>query len=243
MKEKIVLIYSGGLDSTVLLHHLNQKYEVIPVSFNYGSKHNEEEYKMVLKNCEILNLKSIRIDISNISKHLKSNLLMAGEEIPLGHYEENTMKKTVVPFRNGIMLAIACGIAESNDCKKVAIGNHAGDHAIYPDCRQTFIESMNEAMAYGTYNHVNIVSPFVGINKAEIVSIGERLNVNMAQTYSCYNGKKIQCGLCSTCYERREAFKNANVIDETFYSDKTDFNILKKKYEVQLESSKKDTFL
>lgn len=237
MKEKIVLIYSGGLDSTILLHHLNQEFEIIPVSFNYGSKHNEEEYKMVLKNCDLLNLKSIRIDIRNISQYLKSDLLLSGGDIPLGHYEENSMKKTVVPFRNGIMLSIACGIAESNNCKKVAIGNHAGDHAIYPDCRQTFIESMNEAMAYGTYNNINIISPFVGINKTQIVLIGESLNVDMSKTYSCYNGKEIQCGLCSTCYERREAFYNAGIEDKTKYVDTTDFKILKTKYEAQLESN------
>lgn len=237
-KRKVVLIYSGGLDSTVLLHSLHKSgEEVLPISFNYGSKHNEEEYKMVLKNCELLNLKSIRIDITNISKYFKSDLLLNGGEVPLGHYAESNMKKTVVPFRNGIMLSIACGIAESNGCKYVAIGNHAGDHAIYPDCRATFIEAMNEAMSYGTYNNINILSPFNGLTKTGIVSFGKSLDVDMSNSYSCYNGKEIHCGLCSTCYERREAFHDAGVEDKTKYIDKTDFKTLKAKYEAQLESN------
>lgn len=238
-KKKAVIIYSGGLDSTVLLHELNRVYgpkNVLALTFNYQSKHNKEETKMAKKNCKHLGIEHRVINISQISKHLKSNLLLKGGKIPRGHYEEATMKKTVVPFRNGIMLSIACGIAESFGAKTVAIANHAGDHAVYPDCRATFIEAMNEAMAYGTYEGVNILSHFKNSSKAEIVCYGKGLNVKFENTYSCYEGAKIQCGECSTCFERREAFALAGVKDLTVYSSKKTFEQLNKKYSKRVKN-------
>lgn len=237
---KVVLIYSGGMDSTVVLYQLVKDYgakNVKAISFNYQSKHNDQEFLRAKATCEKLNVSHARIDLSAVAEHLTSDLLKSGGEIPEGHYAESNMKKTVVPFRNGIMLSIACGIAESWGAGEVVIGNHAGDHAIYPDCRATFISAMNEAMAYGTYANVNIFSPFVRYTKADIARIGDDLGVDWELTYSCYVGGEIPCGRCSTDYERREAFIEAGVTDPTIYLDKTPFATLKKEYEKQLEES------
>jgi len=232
--EKHLIILSGGMDSTVALYKFVTdlgKDNVVAISFDYGSKHNDQEHLMAKKSCEKLGVKWDRVDLNSLTKHLKSNLLKGGGDIPEGHYAESNMKKTVVPFRNGIMLSIACGIAESNGCKKVVIGNHYGDHAIYPDCRGVFIDSMNEAMAYGTYENINISSPFCKLTKTDIAQIGKILKVNWEETYSCYKGEEEQCGVCSTCFERREAFYLAKVTDPTTYKDKTPIEALIKKYE------------
>lgn len=237
---KAVLIYSGGMDSSVVLYHLVKelgKGNVKAISFNYQSKHNDQEFLRAKATCEKLGVEHYRIDLSAIAEHLESDLLKKGGDIPEGHYAESNMKKTVVPFRNGIMLSIACGIAESWGAGQVVIGNHAGDHAIYPDCRATFISAMNEAMAYGTYANVNIASPFVSMTKTDIAKHGDILGVDWTKTYSCYKGGEVHCGLCSTCYERREAFVDAGVEDPTEYLDKTPFSKLKKKYEKQLENN------
>lgn len=230
---KAVIILSGGMDSTVALYDAVKTYgakNIKAITFNYQSKHNDQEYLRARKTCKKLGVEHVRISLSEVSKHLKSDLLKSGGEIPEGHYADKVMKKTVVPFRNGIMLSIACGIAESMGARKVIIGNHAGDHAIYPDCRATFIDSMNEAMAYGTYISVNIASPFCDKTKADIAFIGDRLGVDWRETYSCYKGRPTHCGVCSTCYERREAFELAGVKDPTKYLDKNSLNSLKKKY-------------
>jgi 7-cyano-7-deazaguanine synthase len=211
MKDKIIIL-SGGMDSVTLLHKEKNNIKMA-ISFYYGQKHNKE-LNYALLNCSILNIPWHRIDISNISNLLKSNLLETGESIPEGHYEDESMKKTVVPFRNGIMLAIACGIAESNNCKKVLIANHAGDHAIYPDCRKVFIDSMNEAMGYGTYKHINIEAPFTGITKRDIALIGKKLKINYKNTWTCYKGKNLHCGKCGSCIERKEALEG---FDDTEY--------------------------
>lgn len=242
MKDKVVLIYSGGMDSTVLLYELvlsRGPENILAISFDYKSKHNDQEFKRAKATTSLLGVKHIRIDLSTVSKHLKSNLLKSGGAIPEGHYAEANMKKTVVPFRNGIMLSIACGVGESWGAKFVAIGNHAGDHAIYPDCRATFIESMSEAMAYGTYESVKILSPFKFMSKADIADRGHDLGVDWTKSYSCYKGGKIHCGKCSTCYERREAFVLAKVEDPTKYLDKTPFSKLKEKYDAKLAQEQK----
>lgn len=239
---KAVIILSGGLDSTVALHQAIIKYgakKILAITFNYGSKHNKEETKMARKTCKKLKVEHKVIKMESVFKNFKSDLLKSGGKIPKGHYEQSNMKKTVVPFRNGIMLSIACGLAESVGADKVIIGNHAGDHAIYPDCRATFIDSMNEAMAYGTYNNVNIESPFCHLTKTQICELGENLGVDWTKTYSCYNGESEQCGECSTCFERREAFKKAEISDPTNYSSKMSFDKLEKKYLKRLKLSKK----
>jgi 7-cyano-7-deazaguanine synthase len=236
---KVVIIYSGGMDSTVTLYDAVNKYgnnNIKAITFNYGSKHNDAETLRAKKTCKSLDVNHVIINLESITEHLESNLLKNGGDIPEGHYAESNMKKTVVPFRNGIMLSVACGVAESWGAKKVIIGNHAGDHAVYPDCRGTFISAMNEAMAYGTYEGVNIESPFCSLSKADIAKHGNILNVNWSDTYSCYKGEDLHCGKCSTCFERREAFVLAKVTDPTEYVDKTPFSELANKYNKRLKN-------
>lgn len=211
--DKLIILYSGGLDSTTALYKFANQIE-LAVSFNYGSKHNKQEIKHAAKNCKKLGIKHkiIKLDLNKLG--FISDLLQSGGEIPNGHYEDQSMKKTVVPFRNGIMLSIVAGIAESLNCNKILISNHAGDHAIYPDCRQNFIDSMNNAIKFGTYNEIEIFAPFTNITKRDIALIGKELNIDYSLSYSCYNGNKIHCGECGTCTERKEAL---NGFDNTKY--------------------------
>ena len=127
------------------------------------------------------------------------------------------MKSTVVPFRNGIMLAIACGIAESNGLKRVMIANHSGDHSIYPDCRPAFVDAMSAAMKAGTYEGIEVYSPYCNIDKTEIARHGKALGIDYRETYSCYKGREMHCGTCGTCTERREALRLAGIDDKTIY--------------------------
>lgn len=212
MKD-IVILYSGGMDSTVALYKYAENIR-LAVSFNYGSKHNLREIEHAGINCKALGIEHRIIDMDLNKMGFISDLLQSGGEIPDGHYEDENMKKTVVPFRNGIMLSIAAGIAESINCQSLLISNHAGDHTIYPDCRPEFIQSMNKAIGYGTYNQVEILAPFTSINKREIALIGKSLHVPFEKTYSCYNGSDVHCGTCGTCNERKEALEG---FDNTVY--------------------------
>lgn len=203
---KALLIYSGGMDSTVLLYAYKHEIKLC-TAFNYGSKHNDMEYSMALVNSLKTGIPLIRINLDFINKHFKSDLLQSGGDIPEGHYEDQSMKSTVVPFRNGIMLSIAVGLAESNGLDTVLIANHSGDHAIYPDCRESFINAIDKAASSGTYNHIRIVSPYNDLSKREIALIGKEKGVDFSKTYSCYKGGKIHCGVCGTCTERKEALE------------------------------------
>jgi 7-cyano-7-deazaguanine synthase len=209
----MIIIYSGGLDSTVLLNEYKEQIK-LAVSFNYGSKHNKKEISFAKINCRKLGIKHIVIDLPFINQYFKSDLLKNGGEIPKGHYADDNMKSTAVPFRNGIMLSIAAGVAESVGTKKILIANHKGDHTIYPDCRQTFINEMNSAIAYGTYSNVNIFAPYTNITKRDIALKGKELNIDFSNTWSCYKGLYLHCGECGTCIERKEALLG---FDETEY--------------------------
>jgi 7-cyano-7-deazaguanine synthase len=212
---KVIAICSGGLDSTVLYYYLLSKgHEVFPLNFSYGSKHNQKEIEAARKLFN--NLIEIDIDLS----FLHSSLLNKNLKIPKGHYESKTMKSTVVPFRNAIMLSYAIAYAESKKYDAVAIGNHGGDHAIYPDCRIDFIQAMNSASQAGTYKNIQILSPFVYMTKAEIVKTGKKLGIEkeMGLTWSCYKGKEKHCGACGTCVERKEAFELSGIKDLTEYA-------------------------
>lgn len=211
--DKLIILYSGGLDSTTALYKYANQIK-LAVSFSYGSKHNGKEIEHAINNCKKLNIKHQIIDIDFNKLGFISNLLNNGGCIPNGHYEDDNMKKTVVPFRNGIMLSIVAGIAESLNYNKILISNHAGDHAIYPDCRQNFINNMNNAIKYGTYNGIEIFAPFTNISKRDIALIGKKLNINYSLSYSCYNGEDIHCGTCGTCTERKEALRG---FDNTKY--------------------------
>jgi 7-cyano-7-deazaguanine synthase len=215
---KVVVILSGGMDSTTCLYYaLSKGYEVVScIGYEYGSKHNFRELAVAKKTCQKLNVpfSVVRLDFGLF----ESNLLKTGAEIPNGHYEDPVMKKTVVPFRNGIMLSYSAGIAESLKADGIMLGNHAGDHAVYPDCRQHFIEPMSQAIRKGTYSEIELLSPFCNKTKADIAKIGHNLGVDWLLTYSCYKGGDSHCGVCATCVERREAFQLAGVQDLTHYA-------------------------
>ena len=199
MKDTI-LIYSGGLDSTAALYTYKDRI-ALAVTFLYGSKHNKYERLCAEENCKLLGIEHLVIDMSFLGEHLKSSLT-TDEEIPEGRYDEEKMKSTVVPFRNGIMLSIATGIAESRNLQNVMIASHSGDHAIYPDCSEDFNYYMDFAMIYGTYNSIELVRPFENLDKKEVAQIGIENGMDPDKTYSCYKGVLPQCGVCSTCRER-----------------------------------------
>jgi len=214
---KVVSICSGGLDSTVLYYYLLSRGDsVIALNFSYGSKHNEQERKSAKE--LIPGIKCFDIDLS----FLNSSLLASSDSsIPHGNYNEENMKSTVVPFRNGILLSYAVAYAESIGYEAVALGSHSGDHTIYPDCRPLFTTRMSEAASEGTFNRIQVVSPFNNISKGEIVKIGHSLGIDtiMSKTWTCYEGKSIHCGLCGACRERKEAFLFAHVKDQTKYEN------------------------
>lgn len=217
MAEKdSIIILSGGMDSTTMLHEYRERISVA-LSFDYGSNHNVREIECARKQCDMLGIEHIVIPLAFMSQYFESSLLSGADDIPEGNYNENNMKSTVVPFRNGIMLAIACGLAESRGLGTVMMANHGGDHAIYPDCRPEFVESMSNAMQAGTYEHIKIFAPYTNITKGEIAKIGKRLCVDYSLTYSCYKGGEKHCGVCGTCRERKEAFAEAGIDDPTEY--------------------------
>ena len=203
---KAIIIYSGGLDSTTLLHEYRDSI-ALALTFDYGSKHNAREIEFARLNCERLGIPHRVISLEFIRDYFKSDLLLTGGEIPEGHYAEENMKSTVVPFRNGVMLSVAIGLAESNDLDTILIANHAGDHTIYPDCRPEFIAAMDAAASSGTFNGVRIASPYCNITKRDIALRGHDLGVDFSLTYSCYKGGDKHCGKCGTCVERKEALE------------------------------------
>lgn len=215
MKDSVIIL-SGGMDSVTLLHDYRDDI-ALAVTFDYGSNHAKREIECAKYHCEMLGIEHIVIPLDFMHKYFKSSLLEGADAIPEGHYADENMKSTVVPFRNGIMLAIACGIAESRNLHSVFIANHAGDHAIYPDCRQQFITSMSEAMENGTYEHVTVRAPYTKKTKTDIALIGKKLGIDYTKTYSCYKGGDKHCGKCGTCVERKEALHDAGIEDLTEY--------------------------
>jgi 7-cyano-7-deazaguanine synthase len=216
--EKVVVLLSGGMDSVTALYDAGTHHEVVgAVTFHYGSKHNDREIPFAASHARKLGIPHRVIRLDFIGELFESDLLQKGGEIPKGHYEEQSMKKTVVPFRNGIMLSVAAGFAESKGADGLVIAAHAGDHAIYPDCREEFMKSIGDAIRLGTYAGVELMRPFISITKAEIVARGHQLGVDYAQTWSCYVGGETHCGQCGTCVERREAFILAGIPDPTPY--------------------------
>lgn len=215
MKDSII-IFSGGMDSTTLLYEYKDSI-AIALSFDYGSKHNAKEIAFAKLHCEKLGIHHIIIPLDFMQKYFVSSLLVGGEDIPEGNYDDENMKSTVVPFRNGIMLAIAAGLAESNGLKNVMMANHGGDHAIYPDCRPEFVSAMSDAITAGTYEGLKILAPYTNITKTDIAVRGKRLGVDYALTWSCYKGGDKHCGKCGTCTERIEALRDAGIVDTTEY--------------------------
>ena len=203
---KAVIVYSGGMDSTVLLYRYRKEIS-LAVTFTYGSRQDEAQLECAGWNCARLGIRHLVIPLDFMGKYFKSSMFEGQEDIPHGKYDEENMKSTVVPFRNGIMLSVAVGLAESNGLDTVLIANHAGDHTIYPDCRPEFIDAISSAAKAGTFEGISIVSPFCNITKRDSALIGREEGVPFEKTYSCYEGRARHCGLCGTCNERKEALE------------------------------------
>ena len=217
-KADSVIIYSGGLDSTTLLYEERERI-ALAVTFNYGSNHAAHEMACAAWHCEKLGIEHLIIDLGFFGRYMPSSLTDGADAVPEGRYDNENMRSTVVPFRNGIMLSIATGLAESRNLKRVLMANHSGDHAIYPDCRPPFVRAMGAAMTAGTYAQVQLAAPFTPFSKADIVRSGIRMGVDYSHTYSCYKGGDKHCGRCGTCTERKEAFALAGVPDPTEYEE------------------------
>lgn len=217
-KKDGLIVLSGGLDSTTLLYDYKEEI-ALALTFDYGSKHNASEIPCAERHCRLLSIPHITIPLDFMGRYFRSDLLLSGGKIPQGVYTEENMKSTVVPFRNGIMLSIAAGLAESRNLDRIFIANHFGDHAIYPDCRASFIEPMMKSIEEGTSNRIQLCAPYTHLNKDQIVSIGSRIGIDYTNTWSCYEGGAIQCGRCATCQERKEAFIKAGVTDPTVYKE------------------------
>lgn len=217
MRNSLIAL-SGGVDSTTLLYEYREEI-ACAVGFDYGSKHNARELAAAKAICRELEIPYLIIPLAFIGEYFRSDLLLSGGEMQLGDYSEENMRSTVVPFRNGIMLSILAGLAESRDLQQVLIANHFGDHAIYPDCRESFVKPMGEAITAGTSNGVKLVAPYTTLTKAEIVARGTRLGVPYDKTYSCYQGGERHCGRCGTCRERHDAFVANGLEDPTLYEE------------------------
>jgi len=217
---KVVVLCSGGMDSVTALYWARREHEVLAaVSFDYGAKHHARELPLAAEHAARLGVRHEVIELPFVDRLFASDLLKSGGEIPEGHYEAENMKRTVVPFRNPIMLSIATGFAESVGAQGLVIAAHGGDHAIYPDCRENFMQAMAEAMRLGTYAGIQLLRPFIALNKGQIAAEGARLGVDFARTWSCYKGHVLHCSKCGTCVERREAFLQAGLVDPTVYEE------------------------
>ncbi|MAD53972.1 MULTISPECIES: 7-cyano-7-deazaguanine synthase QueC [unclassified Idiomarina] len=217
MSQKVVVIYSGGMDSfTVLNKALEQGHEVSALSFNYGQRH-VRELDVAAKVCDELSIPHKVVDITAINTLLAGSSLTDDIEIPEGHYEESSMKSTVVPNRNMILLSLAIGYAVSEGASAVYYGAHSGDHAIYPDCRPEFVRQMNVVSQLANYEPIEVVAPYLDVDKNAILADGLRMALDYSNTWTCYNGRDKACGKCGACVERLEAFAANGVKDPLPY--------------------------
>jgi 7-cyano-7-deazaguanine synthase len=217
MAQQVVVIYSGGMDSfTVLSIALEQKHDVYALSFDYGQRH-KKELDYAARACAELGVQHKIIDISPINQLIGGSSLTSDIPVAEGHYEEQSMKSTVVPNRNMILLSMAVGYAVSLDARQVYYGAHSGDHAIYPDCRPEFVKRMNEVCAIANYEKVEIVTPFLNKSKTEILAHGIAKGLDYNLSWTCYNGREKACGKCGACQERLEAFAENQVKDPLEY--------------------------
>jgi len=213
-----ILVLSGGMDSAVLLADtLKQGKIVEAISFDYGSKHNVRELPMARGLCELFKIKHQIIRLPFINELFSSTLLSSGEDVPDGSYGESNMKSTVVPFRNGIMLSIAAGYAESVEAQEVLLGSHSGDHHIYPDCRPEFNKAFSDAVNIGTDKKVKVCFPFSHLDKRDIGDLGKTLGLDFTKTWTCYRGGELHCGTCGACDERKYALRYKEGLDVTKY--------------------------
>lgn len=213
-----VIILSGGMDSAVLLaHELSLGTRIAALSFDYGSKHNNRELPMAADICARADVPHHVARLPFFNELFSSSLLQSGADIPDGAYDAASMKSTVVPFRNGILLAIAVGYAESIGASRVLIGSHSGDHHIYPDCRPAFNAAMDHTARIGTDGAVRIDAPFANLDKRAVGDLGRTLGVDFAHTWTCYKGGELHCGTCGACDERKFALRNDQGLDPTRY--------------------------
>jgi len=225
MPKKIVIGLSGGMDSATLLGILlEQGYEVHCCTFYYGSKHNKWENRAAENIIDFYQAQDSPvfgyvINLVEAFKEFSSNLLLSGEEIPEGHYNDENMKKTVVPNRNMILTSVMVGLAESIGAEAVALGVHSGDHHIYPDCRLEFIKALDTTVYLSTDKKVEIITPLIEDNKTSILQKGYSLLIKVPYflTRTCYKDQQLSCGKCGSCQERLEAFKNINLKDPITY--------------------------
>ncbi len=219
MSETVVVIYSGGMDSFTLLHLARARgHQVHALSFDYGQRH-VRELECARHVCEDAGIPHKVIDIRALGEVMAGSALTADVDVPEGHYEEESMKATVVPNRNMILLSLATGYAVTAGASAVWYGAHGGDHAIYPDCRPEFVEKMDAVCRVANYEPVAIEAPFMAMDKAEILAEGLKLNLDYSQTWTCYNGRDKACGRCGSCVERREAFAAHDLVDPLPYED------------------------
>ncbi len=217
---KVVLSLSGGMDSaTLLAQAVAQGHEIIPVGFSYGSKHNKYELEAARQLVSYYKLAASHqvIDLAHVMSAFKSDLLLTGGDIPLGHYNDSSMSRTVVPGRNIIFASILSGLAWSLKAQEVWLGVHQGDHAIYEDCRPEFIKAMGWAIHHGTGERVLLRAPFLHTDKTGILKIGLNLRVPYQLTRTCYANQKLSCGKCGSCTERLESFRLNHADDPIEY--------------------------
>lgn len=217
MSEKVVVIYSGGMDSYTVLHKaLRDGKQVHALSFDYGQRH-KKELDYAAKVCDKLNIPHKVVDISAINTLIGGSALTDDIDVPEGHYEEPSMKQTVVPNRNMILLSMAVGYAVSLEANEVYYGAHSGDHAIYPDCRPEFVNKMNDVCRIANYTQVEIVTPYLDVSKTDILTAGLAMDLDYGETWTCYNGREKACGKCGACEERLEAFRDNQATDPLEY--------------------------
>lgn len=217
MTQKVVVIYSGGMDSFTVLHKaIADGFTVYPLSFDYGQRH-KKELDYAARVCAELGVEHKIVDISGINSLIGGSSLTSDIAVPEGHYEEESMKSTVVPNRNMILLSLAIGYAVSLQANKVYYGAHSGDHAIYPDCRPEFVQKMNDVSQIANYEAVEIYSPYLNDSKIEILTDGLKMGLDYGKTWTCYNGREKACGRCGACQERLEAFAKNQISDPLEY--------------------------
>lgn len=210
--KKAVVIISGGMDSTVLLYKMIANgFKCYALSFDYGQRH-RKELEFAKKTCDKLNISHKVVDVTSINQLLQGSSLTSNYiDVPEGHYEHESMKQTVVPNRNAIMLSLAVGYAVSLQAGTVAFGAHGGDHEIYLDCREEFVKALNKSTMIANYQPVRVIAPFLKLDKGDIAILGSELGVNFAQTWTCYKGQDKPCGKCGACRERADAMKKAGI--------------------------------
>jgi len=220
MSRKIVVVYSGGMDSyTLLMEYVAAGHEVCAISFDYGQRH-RKELGYAKAGCADEGIEHVVVDVSAIGNQLLGNSSQTGDiDVPEGHYEDETMRLTVVPNRNMIMLSLAIGYAVNIGADTVLFGAHSGDHAIYPDCRPAFVDAISNVARIANYDPIQVEAPYINMTKGDIAVRGKELGLDYRRAWTCYNGREKACGKCGACQERIEAMAYAGIEDTTEYEN------------------------